>query len=143
MQRRDPESFPYFIVSCSRGANTAASPRRWRTMRSKIRRTMSNFFSPKLLDNSHIPVTITPFQLSFSSLKQYSMVINNLRMATKYSFHVRKQTKKSEQKSPRADFSENRIDLVHGQTIILPTKGCKDYLEQNKDFRVDAAPHSG
>lgn len=52
------------------------------------------------------------------------MVINNLRMATKYSFHVRKQTKKSEQKSPRADFSDNRIDLIHGQTIIIPTKGC-------------------
>lgn len=52
------------------------------------------------------------------------MIINNLRMATKYSFHVRKQTKKSEQKSARADFSDNRIDLIHGQTIILPTKGC-------------------
>lgn len=61
------------------------------------------------------------------SMKQYSMIIDNLRMATKYSFHVRKQSKKTEreQKSPRADFSENRIDLINGQTIILPTKGCK------------------
>lgn len=58
-------------------------------------------------------------------------------MATKYSFHVRKQSKKSEQKSPRADFSDNRIDLVHGQTIILPTKGCKFHFINHSLSQLD------
>lgn len=62
--------------------------------------------------------------------RQYSMVIDNLRMATKYTFHVKEQ-KAPESRGPsaRADFSdENSLDdqaSIRGQTIIIPTKGCK------------------
>lgn len=55
------------------------------------------------------------------------MEIGNLRMATKYSFHVKPYIKKTEQKS-RGRFGDKEIQtnsIEHGQTIIIPTKGCK------------------
>lgn len=59
--------------------------------------------------------------------KQYSMIIDHLRMATKYSFHVKAQGQK-DQKASRADLNGNILkddDEIQGQTIIVPTKGCK------------------
>lgn len=61
-----------------------------------------------------------------SDQKQYSIVIDNLRMATKYSFHVKASGKSGEQRATgRADFSGNELnsDLL-GEKIVLPTKGC-------------------
>lgn len=61
--------------------------------------------------------------------KQYSVTIDHLRMATKYSFHVKAQGQNKEQKaSGRADLNGNILkddDEIAGQTIIIPTKGCK------------------
>lgn len=60
------------------------------------------------------------------------MIIKNLRMATKYSFHVKQQQKPGEQKvTGRADLGENELGpngVFQGQTIIIPTKGCKKLL---------------
>lgn len=65
------------------------------------------------------------------SHKQYSMIIDNLRMATKYSFHVKpRSTKPSGEKrisSGRADLGENELGpngVFQGQTIVIPTKAC-------------------
>lgn len=61
--------------------------------------------------------------------KQYSLTIDHLRMATKYSFHVKAQGQNKEQKaSGRADLNGNILkddNEIEGQTIIIPTKGCK------------------
>lgn len=64
---------------------------------------------------------------SDESPRQYSMTIDHLRMATKYSFHVKSQGQK-DQKASRADLNGNILkddDQIQGQTIIIPTKGCK------------------
>lgn len=56
---------------------------------------------------------------------QYSMEIGNLRMATKYSFHVKPYVKKTEQKSRSVGDKEIETNSIEqGQTIIIPTKGC-------------------
>lgn len=56
------------------------------------------------------------------------MNIDHLRMATKYSFHVRLQGQSKDRKEGRADLNGNvlkdNLD-IDGQTIIIPTKGCK------------------
>lgn len=61
--------------------------------------------------------------------KQYSMTVKNLRMATKYSFHVKPQIKPGDQKiSGRSELNSDEFDgnsINLGQTIIIPTKGCK------------------
>lgn len=61
--------------------------------------------------------------------RQYSTVIGNLRMSTKYLFHVKLQGKPGEQKaSGRADLNDNEIGpngIFQGETIVIPTKGCK------------------
>lgn len=64
--------------------------------------------------------------------KQYSMTIDHLRMATKYSFHVKALGPNKEQKaSGRADLNGNILkdgDDIEGQTIIIPTKGCELFV---------------
>lgn len=69
--------------------------------------------------------------------REYSMVIDNLRMATKYSFHVRQLSNAvagkpkgremdgdvEDEEEEDKELSANDIDK--GQTIIIPTKGCK------------------
>lgn len=53
------------------------------------------------------------------------MEIGNLRMATKYSFHVKPYVKKTEQKSRSVGDKEIETNSIEqGQTIIIPTKGC-------------------
>lgn len=61
------------------------------------------------------------------------MVIDNLRMATKYSFHVKSQNKKrgTQKISGRADLGINELGtngIFQGQSIIVPTKGCMQFL---------------
>lgn len=50
-------------------------------------------------------------------------------MATKYSFHIKPQLKHKLQKiSGRADSRDNEVEpesMFSGQTIVIPTKGCK------------------
>lgn len=66
--------------------------------------------------------------------REFNVIIDNLRMATKYSFRVRQlQASSSTTNDQRAkgrsmndeedDMSMN--DLDQGQSIIIPTKGCK------------------
>lgn len=59
--------------------------------------------------------------------REYSMMIDNLRMATKYSFHVR-QIDEEEQQQPkgrRIDKWATENGLDRGEMIIIPTKGCE------------------
>uniref|UniRef100_A0A182W9U7 ZP domain-containing protein n=1 Tax=Anopheles minimus TaxID=112268 RepID=A0A182W9U7_9DIPT len=86
--------------------------------------------------------------------KQYSLLVKNLRMATKYSFHVKPQAKKSEQRaSGRADEGEEGDQntatnaLNHGQTIIIPTKGFSAHATQclphASEIEVETGPYFG
>ena len=59
--------------------------------------------------------------------------IDNLRMATKYSFHIRPQSRQRIQRiQGRSGSFDNEIEndilgggSLAGHTIIIPTKGCK------------------
>lgn len=60
--------------------------------------------------------------------------VDNLRMATKYSFHIRSMPKHKNMKiTGRSEIFDNEIEnddflssnVDQGQTIIIPTKGCK------------------
>ncbi|XP_053663252.1 uncharacterized protein LOC128712383 [Anopheles marshallii] len=86
--------------------------------------------------------------------KQYSLLVKNLRMATKYSFHVKPQAKKSEQRaSGRADEGEEgdqsgaMAAINHGQTIIIPTKGFSAHATQclphASEIEVETGPYFG
>uniref|UniRef100_A0A182SJ25 ZP domain-containing protein n=1 Tax=Anopheles maculatus TaxID=74869 RepID=A0A182SJ25_9DIPT len=86
--------------------------------------------------------------------KQYSLLVKNLRMATKYSFHVKPQAKKSEQRaSGRADDGEESDQntastaINHGQTIIIPTKGFSAHATQclpdASEIEVETGPYFG
>lgn len=59
-------------------------------------------------------------------------------MATKYLFHVKLQGKPGEQKaSGRADLSDNEIGqngVFQGETIVIPTKGCKSAPHKNNNL---------
>ncbi|XP_050076787.1 uncharacterized protein LOC126563961 isoform X1 [Anopheles maculipalpis] len=86
--------------------------------------------------------------------KQYSLLVKNLRMATKYSFHVKPQAKKSEQRaSGRADDGEEddqnaaTTAINQGQTIIIPTKGFSAHATQclpdASEIEVETGPYFG
>uniref|UniRef100_A0A1S4GWI0 Uncharacterized protein n=1 Tax=Anopheles gambiae TaxID=7165 RepID=A0A1S4GWI0_ANOGA len=89
--------------------------------------------------------------------KQYSLLVKNLRMATKYSFHVKPQTKKSDQRaSGRADeggeqeeqnASSTAAGHNQGQTIIIPTKGFSAHATQclphASEIEVETGPFFG
>lgn len=73
------------------------------------------------------------------------MTIKNLRMATKYSFHVRPQIKGETEKSARSRiFSKDNKD---GQTIIIPTKGfsaiATKCLPNESEIEVETGPYFG
>jgi len=66
----------------------------------------------------------------------FAAAIENLRMATKYSFHIRPAAQKrllaggTRSSNARAEFhDENEIESggghLPGQSIVIPTKGCK------------------
>ena len=61
-------------------------------------------------------------------MRQYSLIIDKLRMATKYSFQIKPQMKPGEQKATgRADLGDIDLfsnKLTAGETIVIPTKGC-------------------
>jgi hypothetical protein len=73
------------------------------------------------------------------------MTINNLRMATKYSFHVRPKRVGDSEKSAR---SENLVkDDKAGQSIIIPTKGfsaiATKCLPNESEIIVETGPFFG
>ena len=60
--------------------------------------------------------------------------VDNLRMSTKYSFHIRSADQRKNMKiTGRSELFDNEIEgedflannMAQGQTIIVPTKGCK------------------
>ena len=64
--------------------------------------------------------------------REFSMVIDNLRMATKYSFHVRQLSDGDEIRQPKGrgfsgeeEEEEGLGNDLKGETIIIPTKGCE------------------
>ncbi|KFB39756.1 hypothetical protein ZHAS_00007450 [Anopheles sinensis] len=86
--------------------------------------------------------------------KQYSLLVKNLRMATKYSFHVKPQTKRSDpgqRGSGRADGAgeseATNTEGNHGQTIIIPTKGFSAHATQclphASEIEVETGPYFG
>ncbi|KAL7041067.1 hypothetical protein ACKWTF_000613 [Chironomus riparius] len=77
--------------------------------------------------------------------KIYKMTINNLRMATKYSFNVRPKRVGDSEKSAR---SENFLkDDKTGQSIIIPTKGfsaiATKCLPNESEILVETGPYFG
>uniref|UniRef100_A0A1B0A498 ZP domain-containing protein n=1 Tax=Glossina pallidipes TaxID=7398 RepID=A0A1B0A498_GLOPL len=72
--------------------------------------------------------------------RQYEAYIDNLRMATKYRFHIRPQSRRRDIKvTGRSEIFSNEVEDFNensnGQTIIIPTKGCKCCIqEKQKDF---------
>lgn len=72
-----------------------------------------------------------------SQVHHFVAAVDNLRMATKYSFHVRPAAQKRLQaggtrsSNARADFHDENNEIesgsghLAGQSIVIPTKGCK------------------
>ncbi|XP_039949665.1 uncharacterized protein LOC120767584 [Bactrocera tryoni] len=88
-------------------------------------------------------------------IRHYAAQIENLRMATKYSFHIRPQAKRRNMKiTGRSELFGNEIDdeakgvpLDGGQTIIIPTKGfaaqATKCLPQASEIEVETGPYFG
>ncbi|XP_053959372.1 uncharacterized protein LOC128863957 [Anastrepha ludens] len=88
-------------------------------------------------------------------VRHYAVQIDNLRMATKYSFHIRPQAKRRNMKiTGRSELFGNEIDddtkgvpLDGGQTIIIPTKGfaaqATKCLPQASEIEVETGPYFG
>ncbi|XP_017468912.1 PREDICTED: uncharacterized protein LOC108360941 isoform X2 [Rhagoletis zephyria] len=88
-------------------------------------------------------------------VRHYAAQIDNLRMATKYSFHIRPQAKRRNMKiTGRSELFGNEIDdeakgvpLDGGQTIIIPTKGfaaqATKCLPQASEIEVETGPYFG
>uniref|UniRef100_A0A0K8U6F0 ZP domain-containing protein n=1 Tax=Bactrocera latifrons TaxID=174628 RepID=A0A0K8U6F0_BACLA len=92
---------------------------------------------------------------SSRQVRHYAVQIENLRMATKYSFHIRPQAKRRNMKiTGRSELFGNEIDdeakgvpLDGGQTIIIPTKGfaaqATKCLPQASEIEVETGPYFG
>lgn len=76
--------------------------------------------------------------------KVYKMMINNLRIATKYSFNVRPQKQGEAEKAPR---SQTYKDDQDGQNIIVPTKGflaiATKCLPNESEISIETGPYFG
>ncbi|XP_055370879.1 uncharacterized protein LOC129605258 [Condylostylus longicornis] len=87
--------------------------------------------------------------ISNSSIKYYSTTIDNLRMATKYSFHIKPQIKRKIAKiTGRMGNMENEVEpesIFNGQTIVVPTKGfsaeATKCLPHASEIEVETGPH--
>uniref|UniRef100_A0A182NE88 ZP domain-containing protein n=1 Tax=Anopheles dirus TaxID=7168 RepID=A0A182NE88_9DIPT len=93
--------------------------------------------------------------------KQYTLLVKNLRMATKYSFHVKPQSNKGDQRmSGQAEQGEKAGPNIaatvgtastaafnQGQTIIIPTKGFSAHATQclphASEIEVQTGPYFG
>ncbi|EAT48233.1 AAEL000683-PA [Aedes aegypti] len=95
--------------------------------------------------------TLTDDSEDSGSTKQYTMTVKNLRMATKYSFHVKPQTRPGDQKvSGRSEHDDDEFDgnsINLGQTIIIPTKGFSAHATQclphASEIEVETGPYFG
>ncbi|XP_037903073.1 uncharacterized protein LOC119646633 [Hermetia illucens] len=97
----------------------------------------------KVVDNNEL--------IQGEKTKQFSTQIDNLRMATKYSFHIKPQLKHKLQKiSGRADSRDNEVEpesMFSGQTIVIPTKGfsaqATKCLPHASEIEVETGPYFG
>lgn len=86
------------------------------------------------------------FPFFHSSLRSHKLMVKNLRMATKYSFHVKPLNKMSELKiqGRSEDFAK---DEDNGQTIVVPTKGfsaiATKCLPDSSEIEVETGPFFG
>lgn len=73
-----------------------------------------------------------------TTTRHYSTTIDKLRMATKYLFHVKLQTRDAaptelkRRTSGRADLGINELGAngaFLGQSIVIPTKGCNIFMQ--------------
>ncbi|XP_053677506.1 uncharacterized protein LOC128727601 [Anopheles nili] len=73
----------------------------------------------------------------------YSLLVKNLRMATKYSFHVQPLAMKSEHQTTRS----TTLSRNQGQTIIIPTKAFSAHATQclphASEIEVETGPFFG
>ncbi|XP_055838272.1 uncharacterized protein LOC129906518 [Episyrphus balteatus] len=83
-------------------------------------------------------------------IMHYTARVDNLRMATKYSFHIKPQLKKKNLKiSGRSELLDNEVenDLFQGQSIIIPTKGfsaqATKCLPHASEIEVETGPYFG
>lgn len=83
-------------------------------------------------------------------IRHYTARVDNLRMATKYSFHIKPQLKKKNLKiSGRSELLDNEIenDLFQGQSIVIPTKGfsaqATKCLPHASEIEVETGPYFG
>ncbi|XP_055917677.1 uncharacterized protein LOC129949953 [Eupeodes corollae] len=87
---------------------------------------------------------------SYEPISHYTARVDNLRMATKYSFHIRPQQKKRNLKiSGRSELLDNEVenDLFQGQSIVIPTKGfsaqATKCLPHASEIEVETGPYFG
>ncbi|KAL9708041.1 hypothetical protein quinque_011559 [Culex quinquefasciatus] len=98
--------------------------------------------------------TLTDDSEDSGNSKQYTMTVKNLRMATKYSFHVKPQVRRGDQKASgrseqgaglEDEFDGNAIN--QGQTIVIPTKGFSAHATQclphASEIEVQTGPFFG
>ncbi|KNC22947.1 hypothetical protein FF38_13751 [Lucilia cuprina] len=87
-------------------------------------------------------------------VRQYMTQVDNLRMATKYSFHIRSLPKHKNMKvTGRSEIFNNEIEgedflsnnMVQGQTIVVPTKGSQATrcLPTASEIEVETGPYFG
>ncbi|XP_037811334.1 uncharacterized protein LOC119603387 [Lucilia sericata] len=89
-------------------------------------------------------------------VRQYMTQVDNLRMATKYSFHIRSLPKHKNMKvTGRSEIFNNEIEgedflsnnMVQGQTIVVPTKGFSAQatrcLPTASEIEVETGPYFG
>ncbi|KAH8419455.1 hypothetical protein KR222_002614, partial [Zaprionus bogoriensis] len=91
-----------------------------------------------------------------TQVQHFAAAVDNLRMATRYSFHVRpvpaQQQRLRGVSRARADFQENEIESaaagqMAGQSIIIPTKGFSAHATQclahASEIEVETGPYFG
>ncbi|KAH8377068.1 hypothetical protein KR093_003296, partial [Drosophila rubida] len=108
----------------------------------------------KLVNGS---VAELPSQDADTQVQHFAAAVDNLRMATRYSFHIRPvQPHRLRSSSARADFhDENEIESggataaahLPGQSIIIPTKGFSAHATQclahASEIEVETGPYFG
>ncbi|XP_065357815.1 uncharacterized protein LOC135951981 [Calliphora vicina] len=108
--------------------------------------------SLQMLDNTDNDLEVDKIR----QVRQYMTQVDNLRMATKYSFHIRSTPKHKNMKvTGRSEIFDNEIEgeeflsnnVDQGQTIVIPTKGFSAQatrcLPTASEIEVETGPHFG
>ncbi|KAM7354319.1 uncharacterized protein ACRADG_006043 [Cochliomyia hominivorax] len=109
--------------------------------------------TPDMYDNTDNDLQVID---QIRKVRQYITQVDNLRMATKYSFHIRSLPKHKNMKiTGRSEIFDNDIDnddilgnnMEQGQTIIIPTKGFSAQatrcLPTASEIEVETGPYFG